>query len=90
MAECKKYVAKMAIDNCTSLLIFAIGLSRVYLRVHYASDVMAGYCVGCMWLLLSLWILKKIEKFSSKKVDPVIEENRTPISNRALNFLLYT
>ncbi len=61
------------------LLIFAIGLSRVYLRVHYASDVIAGYCVGCMWLLLSLWILNKVEKFSRKKVAPVIETDNKPL-----------
>ena len=58
-----------------AFLVLAIGLSRVYLRVHYASDVIAGYCVGCMWLLLSLWVLGKMEKFSRKKVDPIVEEN---------------
>ncbi len=46
-----------------ALLIFVIGLSRVYLRVHYASDVIAGYCVGFMWLLFSLLILSEIKKF---------------------------
>lgn len=50
------------------LLILAIGLSRVYLRVHYASDVLAGFCVGIVWLLLSLWILDKIEKYRNKKI----------------------
>ncbi|MEO6672949.1 MAG: phosphatase PAP2 family protein, partial [Ginsengibacter sp.] len=65
-----------------ALLIFAIGLSRVYLRVHYASDVIAGYCVGCMWLFISLWVLRKVEKFSRKKVDPVIATEPKPfISN---------
>lgn len=54
-------------------LIISIGLSRVYLRVHYASDVLAGFSVGLMWLVISLWILKKIETFSRKKVDPVIQ-----------------
>ena len=63
----KKTWLKWLLITTLALLIFAIGLSRVYLRVHYASDVIAGYCVGCMWLLLSLWILKKVEKFSSKK-----------------------
>lgn len=57
-----------------ALLIFVIGLSRVYLRVHYASDVLAGYCVGCMWLLLSLWVLNKIENSTVKKVDQSIEQ----------------
>jgi membrane-associated phospholipid phosphatase len=64
---------KWLLITTLSLLIFVIGLSRVYLRVHYASDVIAGYCIGLMWLLLSLWVLKKVERFSRKKVDPVID-----------------
>ncbi|MEO8112011.1 MAG: phosphatase PAP2 family protein, partial [Ginsengibacter sp.] len=47
-------------------LIIIIGISRVYLRVHYASDVLAGFCIGLMWLLLSLWILDKIEKYTGR------------------------
>jgi membrane-associated phospholipid phosphatase len=50
------------------LLILAIGLSRIYLRVHYASDVLAGFAVGLVWLLLSLWILSKVEKYSKKNI----------------------
>ncbi|MEO6221018.1 MAG: phosphatase PAP2 family protein [Ginsengibacter sp.] len=49
-----------------ALLIIVIGLSRVYLRVHYASDVLAGFCVGIVWLLLSLWVLGRIEIYSSR------------------------
>jgi membrane-associated phospholipid phosphatase len=52
------------------LLIIAIGLSRIYLRVHYASDVLAGFSVGLVWLLLSLWILSAIEKYSKKNMPP--------------------
>ena len=50
------------------LLILAIGLSRIYLRVHYASDVLAGFSVGLVWLLFSLWFLSKIEKHNKKKI----------------------
>jgi undecaprenyl-diphosphatase len=42
--------------------------------VHYSSDVLAGFCVGIMWLLLSLWLLRKIETYSRQKVDPVVEQ----------------
>lgn len=59
-----------------ALLIIIIGASRVYLRVHYASDVLAGFSVGLMWLLLSLWLLKKLEVYSRKKVDPVIQAEK--------------
>ncbi|MEP6582661.1 MAG: phosphatase PAP2 family protein [Ginsengibacter sp.] len=50
------------------VLIVTIGFSRVYLRVHYASDVLAGFCVGFVWLLLSLWILGSIEKYKGRKI----------------------
>ncbi|WP_235815063.1 phosphatase PAP2 family protein [Olsenella massiliensis] len=35
-----------------SLVVVAIGLSRVYLGVHYATDVIAGFCVSLAWLAL--------------------------------------
>jgi undecaprenyl-diphosphatase len=33
-----------------ALLIVAIGLSRLYLGVHYFSDVVGGYAAGLLWL----------------------------------------
>ncbi|MDB4899381.1 MAG: hypothetical protein JWN53_1189 [Gemmatimonadetes bacterium] len=36
----------------TIVLVVAIGTSRVYLGVHYLSDVIAGYLAGGVWLLV--------------------------------------
>ena len=47
-------------------LIQLIGFSRVYLRVHYASDVAAGYIIGLLWLLISLDLLKRIEDYNKQ------------------------
>ncbi len=70
----KNVWGKWSLTLLLAFLIIFIGISRVYLRVHYTSDVLAGFCVGLMWLLLSLWVLRKIETYSRQKVDPVIEQ----------------
>jgi undecaprenyl-diphosphatase len=56
------------------LLIFLIGVSRVYLRVHYASDVIAGFAAGFIWVVLSLSIVSRIEKYSKHKIDPELKK----------------
>jgi undecaprenyl-diphosphatase len=44
-------------------LIILIGFSRIYLRVHYASDVLGGFIIGLLWLLISLAVLKWLEGY---------------------------
>lgn len=41
------YLTSLAIG-----LTFTIGFSRVYLGVHWPSDVVAGWCVGAIWAVL--------------------------------------
>ena len=43
------------------VLILLVGYSRVYLRLHYASDVIAAFCLGLIWLVLAKWFLIKTE-----------------------------
>ncbi len=47
------------------LLIMLIGFSRIYLRVHYASDVLGGFIIGLLWLLISLAVLKWLEGYAT-------------------------
>ncbi len=60
------------------LLILLIGSSRIYLRYHYATDVLAGFCLGLMWLVISLSVIKRIEKYTRKEIVPVVEEKKVP------------
>lgn len=50
---------KLAIIILLVLIAMMIGISRVVLNVHYATDVIAGFCLAVMWVTLSFWILRK-------------------------------
>jgi membrane-associated phospholipid phosphatase len=43
------------------LLLSALlqGISRIVLRVHYAADVIAGFCLGYIWAFLFMWLVRK-------------------------------
>ncbi|MBC8052583.1 MAG: phosphatase PAP2 family protein [Sphingobacteriaceae bacterium] len=56
------------------VFILSIGLSRIYLRVHYASDVIAGLCMGVIWLTIAINVLNRIELYSKKEIHPAIEQ----------------
>ena len=38
-----------------AVLIILIGLSRVFLGAHWASDVLGGYVIGTIWLLILIF-----------------------------------
>jgi len=42
------------------LFSIAIGISRIVLRYHYATDVLAGFCLGFAWVIFSLWLEKRL------------------------------
>jgi undecaprenyl-diphosphatase len=50
----KRYFMALAV-----FLTVAVGVSRVYLAVHYPTDVLAGWCIGSGWAILcwtvALW-----------------------------------
>jgi undecaprenyl-diphosphatase len=75
---CYKYienrVVKTVLIILLILLIHLIGFSRIYLRVHYFSDVLAGFSVGILWLIFCLWVLNKMEEYSKRNIEPALEE----------------
>lgn len=57
------------------LTIISIGFSRIYLRVHYASDVIAGFAAAIVWMMLSLWAIRKVEGYPRITNQPANEIN---------------
>jgi undecaprenyl-diphosphatase len=54
-------LGRVLIWTLAALLVAAIGLSRIYLGVHYPSDVIAGYLAASLWVstLLALDRMRK-------------------------------
>jgi undecaprenyl-diphosphatase len=70
----KNKTAKWTIIVLLILWIFLIGISRIYLRRHYYSDVMAGFATGFLWLVISLKAIRQVEKRGKKELNAIVQQ----------------
>ena len=77
---------KILLISILSILILLIGTSRIYLGVHYTSDVIAGFTISISYLIIYISIINKFilkeEKVQSKKLSTT-EENEN--KNQEIN-----
>ncbi|HKR97031.1 MAG TPA: phosphatase PAP2 family protein [Candidatus Angelobacter sp.] len=60
---------RIIVWTAATLLVIAIGLSRIYLGVHYPSDVFAGYLAATVWVgtIIVLDHVRKVRKSSKSR-----------------------
>lgn len=68
----KRKRTKIVVSFLLFLMILLIGLSRIYLRVHFYSDVLGGFFLGGIWLTLGILLFKSIAKKTINALNIVI------------------
>ena len=66
----KSTVAEAAIWAGAVIMIALVGYSRIYLAVHYLSDVIAGYTLGVLWLAVCFTGLQMVSRRAELRRAP--------------------
>lgn len=68
----KNRTARLLVRIVTVLVVFSIGASRVYVGVHYPTDVLAGWTAGVPWLIACLALHEVLARRWPSTGQPVL------------------
>jgi len=68
----RNHIARLIVRIVTVLLVFSIGVSRVYVGVHFPTDVLAGWTAGVPWLITCLALHEVLARRWPSSGEPVL------------------
>ena len=68
----KNHIARLIVRIVTVLVVFSIGVSRVYVGVHFPTDVLAGWTAGVPWLITCLALHEVLARRWPSSGEPVL------------------
>ena len=72
----KRRVARLLTALVAVLMIVGIALTRLYLGVHYPSDVLAGIVVGLAWAAFCMAMLEMMQRLATRRAPEMLEQER--------------
>ncbi|MDR6883744.1 phosphatase PAP2 family protein [Bacillus sp. 3255] len=78
LAVRERFKAAWLIPAATAVLVVCIGLSRIYLGVHYPSDVLAGFAVGGAGFIGCIMTVQRIRDRRTNATPGVDRSNSNP------------
>lgn len=81
----RNWHARVNIFFVTLIVIVLIGISRVYLGVHYISDIWSGYLLGTIWLIIAI-SLSEWFRHNQKSTDSVQISDKRRLSSFPIIF----
>ena len=53
-----------------AVYVLVVGLSRIYLGVHFPSDILAGWCVAVLWVTVVVVVLDGASRRRGARAEP--------------------
>ena len=72
----KRRLARLATLAVAGFLVAIICFSRLYLGVHYPSDVVAGVLIGLSWASFCMATLEALQRFAKRNAKQVLQDEK--------------